>query len=78
MQLLGKLRKVAEENDADIIAADFHSSANRDRGKAGVSSIEEAWGRHFCQIKESGDCCGFTTTKKSEPSWRVARHGSKM
>ena len=47
MQLLGKLRKVAEENDADIIAADFHSSANRDRGKAGVSSIEEAWERHF-------------------------------
>ena len=27
-------------------------------------------------MKESGDCCGFTTTKKSEPSWRVARHGT--
>ena len=31
-QLLGQLRKVALENDADIIAGDFNSSANRDRG----------------------------------------------
>ena len=31
------------ENDADIIAGDFNSSAYRDRGKAGVSSIEETW-----------------------------------
>ena len=27
-------------------------------------------------MKESGDCCGCTKTKKSETSWRVARHGS--
>ena len=31
------------ENDADIIAGDFKSSAYRDRGKARVSSIEETW-----------------------------------
>ena len=75
------------EKDADIIAGDFNSSACRDRGKAGVSSIEETWETTllilppdvvpmWCQLKESGDCCGFTTTKKSEPSWRVARNGS--
>ena len=27
-------------------------------------------------MKESGDCCGFAMTKKSEKSWRVARHES--
>ena len=42
-QLLGQFRKVAVENDADIIAGDFKSSAYRDRGKAGVSSIQETW-----------------------------------
>ena len=31
------------ENDADIIAGDFNSSAYRDRGTVGVSSIEETW-----------------------------------
>ena len=30
----------------------------------------------WCQLKESGDYCGFMITKKSEPSWRVANHGS--
>ena len=75
------------EKDADIIAGDFNSSACRDRGKAGVSSIEETWEKTLLipppdvvpmwgQGKESGDCCSFTTTMKSEPSWRVARHGS--
>ena len=28
------------------------------------------------QMKETEGCCGFTITKKSETSWRVARHGS--
>ena len=42
-QLLGQFTKVAVENDADIIAGDFKSSAYRDRGKAGVSSFEETW-----------------------------------
>ena len=42
-QLLGQLRKVAVENDADIIAGDFKSSAYRDRGNSRVSSIEETW-----------------------------------
>ena len=75
------------EKDADIIACDFNSSACRHRGKAGMSSIEEKqektllipspdvvpmWGH----VKESGDCCGFTTTKKSEKSRRVARRRS--
>ena len=27
-------------------------------------------------MQETEDCCGFTITKKSEPSWRVARRGS--
>ena len=40
-QLLGQFRKVAVENDADIIASDFKSSAHRDRGNSRVSSIEE-------------------------------------
>ena len=31
------------EYDTDIIAVDFNSSAYRDRGKAGVSSIEKTW-----------------------------------
>ena len=42
-QLLGQLRKVAVEHDADIIAVDFNSSAYRDRGKVGVSLIEGTW-----------------------------------
>ena len=87
-QLLGQLGKVAvENNDADIIAGDFNSSAYRDRRKVGVSSIEETWEKTLLipppdvvpmrgQMEESEDCCGFTLTKKSEPSWRVARHGS--
>ena len=84
---MGQLRKVAVENDADIFAGDFNSSAYPDRGKARVSLIEETWEKTllipppdvvpmWCQMKESGDCCGFTMTKKSEPRLRVARHGS--
>ena len=36
-QLLGQLRKVAVESDAEIIAGDFNSSAYSDRGKARVT-----------------------------------------
>ena len=68
------------ENDADIIAGDFNSSAYRDRGTVGVSSIEEAWEKTLlipppdvvpmcAQIKESGDCCGFRIIR------RVSRAG---
>ena len=32
-----------EENDADIIASDFNSSACRERGREGMSSIDKAW-----------------------------------
>ena len=42
-QLLGQRRKVAVENVADIFPGDFNSAANRERGKDGVSSIEETW-----------------------------------
>ena len=42
-QLLSQLSKVAEENDADIIAGDFNSSAYRERGRERRSSIDEAW-----------------------------------
>ena len=84
--LMGQLRKVAEENCADIMAGDFNSSAYRERGKAGVSFIEETWEETLLlpppgvvpmwgQMKESGDCCGFIIMKKSEPSWRVAKRG---
>ena len=38
-----ELRKVTEQNGADIIAADFNTSASCERGQAKVSSIEEAW-----------------------------------
>ena len=86
-QLLGQLRRVAEENYADILARDFITSAYRENGKAKMSSIEEVWEETLVispsdvvpmwgQTKESGDRCGFKITKNSEPSWRVARHGS--
>ena len=42
-QLLGQLRKVAQEKYADNVAGDFNSSAHRERGKAGVSLTEETW-----------------------------------
>ena len=85
--LPGQVRKVAEENCADIIAGDFNSSAYRERGKAGVSLIKGTWEETmllppsgavpmWCQMKETEDCCGFIITKKNEPSWRVAEHGS--
>ena len=52
-----------------------------------MSSSEEAWEKTllipppdvvpmWSETREPEDCCGFTTTKKSEPSWRVAMHGS--
>ena len=47
MQVLGKLRKVAENTCADISAGVFNSSAYRERGKAWVSSIEETWEKMF-------------------------------
>ena len=37
-QMLGQLRKVADEN----YAGDFNTSAHRECGKANMSSIEEA------------------------------------
>ena len=71
----------------DLIAGDFNSSAYRERGKAGVSFIEETWEETMLlppsgavpmwgRMKETEDCCGFIITKKNEPSWRVAGHGS--
>ena len=42
-QMLGQLRKVAEENYAYIVVGDLNTSANRECGKANMSSIEEAW-----------------------------------
>ena len=67
--LLGQLRKVAEENGADLIAGEFNSSAYRKRGKAGVSFIEETWEETMLlppsgavpmwgHMKETEDCCG--------------------
>ena len=38
----GQLREVAEKNNADINAGDFNASAHHERGKAKLSSIEEA------------------------------------
>ena len=68
------------------IAGDFISSAFRERGKAGVSSIEVTWEKTLVilppdlvpmwgQMEESGDCCGFIQKKSGELKWRVARHG---
>ena len=39
---LGQLREAAEKNNADINAGDFNASAHHERGKAKLSSIEEA------------------------------------
>ena len=69
-----------EENDANGIAGDVNTSAYRERGKATMSSIEEVWEETrgisppdvipmWGQMKASGDCCGFKTTKDSETSW---------
>ena len=74
-QQLGQLRKVAGKNHADVLAGDFHSSAFRDSGKFGVSSIEETWEETLLippldlvpmpsQMEESGDCCGFIVLQK--------------
>ena len=41
-ELLSQLRKVAEENDVDILGF-FISSAYRDRGREGRSFMAEAW-----------------------------------
>ena len=86
-QPLDQLRKVAEENYADIIAGDFTSSANREGGKAKMNFIEEEWEETslilppdlvlmWSKMEESGDCFGFIVQKRSEQSWRVARCGS--
>ena len=69
------------------LGADFNTSACRERGKAKLTSIEEAcenmllipppdlvamWG----QMEDSEDCCGFIATKRNATHWQVARHGS--
>ena len=51
-----------------------------------MSSIEEAWEEMLIpppdvvpmwgQVEDSGDCGGFTLTKKNAPNWHVSRHGS--
>ena len=38
--------------------------------------IARIWFLIWCQMEDSGDCCGLLLTKSSELSWRVARHGS--
>ena len=39
----GQFRDVTERNNTDIIGSDFITSANRERGKTNVNSIEDAW-----------------------------------
>ena len=75
------------ENDAASLQATSTPRPTAIAETHRVSSIEETCEKPlltpppdvvptWCQMKESGDCYGFTTTKKSEPSWRVAMHGT--
>ena len=41
--LLCQFREIAELSDVDIIGGDVNTSAHRERGKAKLRSIEEAW-----------------------------------
>ena len=87
-QLLSQLRENTERNDADtIVGGDFNTSTYRERGKAKVSSIKDAWEETLLtpppdfvpmwgQIEDSGDCCGFIPTIKNVANCRVAKHGS--
>ena len=81
---MGQLRRVIEKNVADIIAGDFNTATYRERGKAKVSSIEETWEETLLippldlvpmwgQMNDSGDCCGFISTRNNVPNWRFAR-----
>ena len=74
--LLGQFKENAELNLVDIIGSDFNTSAYRERGKAKVSSIEEASEETqlipppdlvpmWSQMADSGDCGGFILTKKN-------------
>ena len=85
--LLGQFREIAVLIDADITGGVFNTSAYRERGKAKLSSLKEAWEETLLmpppdlvpswdQIEDSGDWCGFTVTTKNLTNWRKARHGS--
>ena len=74
--LLCQFRETAELNDADISGSDNNSSAYRERGKANLSSIEEAWETTLLipppdllpmrgQIEDSGDCSGFILSTRN-------------
>ena len=41
--LLAQFKEIAAVNDVHIIKGDFNASAYRERGKAKLNSIEEAW-----------------------------------
>ena len=86
-RLQGQLRETAEIHDVTIIGGDLNPCAYRERGKAKLSSVEEArvetllipppdvvpmWGH----IEESEDCCGITVTTTNATNWTVATHGS--
>ena len=70
--------KSQTEKNADIIAGDLNTSACRERGKAKVNSIAEAWDwvQMWGQMEDSGGCCSNILSKKNVRNERVARHGS--
>ena len=80
---VGPALKRRRENVQASIAGDIISSAFRERGKAGVSSMTlvilppdlvPMWG----QMEESGDCCGFIQKKErrtemaSCKAWKIS------
>ena len=71
----------------DLLGGDCNTSANRECGKAKLSSIEGAWEEMlllpppilvpmWSQMEDSGDCHGYILTKKNVANWRVAKRGS--
>ena len=69
--LSAQFRKIAALNGVDVIEGDFDTCACRERGKAKLSSVEEAWMTTLLspppdlvpmwgQNEDSGDCCGFS------------------
>ena len=73
--------------DETSLEEDFNTSAYRERGKAKLSSIEEAWGETlvipppdlvpmWSQNEDTGDFCGFVVTARNVRNWLVAMHGS--
>ena len=73
--LLCQFREIAELSDVDIIGGDVNTSAHRERGKAKLRPIGEAWEETLRILPPD---LGFNVgpTTRIVTNWRVARLGS--